>query len=125
MDDNEITGLIIGKAIEIHRGLGPGLYEKIYHDILFYELEKAGLKLEKEKPIPILWKGLTFGYGYKADLVVENKIVVELKSVETLLPVHKMQTLTYTKLLNLRFGLLINFNVDVLKAGIRRVVNGY
>lgn len=125
MNGNELSFIIIGKAIEIHKELGPGLYEKIYHDILFYELQKEGLKVEKGKPIPVKWKGIEMGFGYKADLLVEGSIVVELKSVETVLPVHKIQTLTYTKLLNVKYGLLINFNTELLKNGIHRLINGY
>jgi GxxExxY protein len=125
MTENEITEKIIGLAIEIHHVLGPGLLESAYKECLYYKITKAGLFVEKEKPMPIKFEEISLDCGYRIDLLVENKIVVELKSVEKLNDVHLAQTLTYLKLGGFKIGLLINFNVLLLKDGIKRVVNGY
>lgn len=124
MTENEIANKVIGLAIEVHSALGPGLLESAYQECLFYKLGKAGLKVEKEKPMPLIFEGVKLECGYRIDLLVENKIVIELKSVEALNHVHMAQTLTYMKLGNYKLGLLINFNVSLLKNGIKRVVNG-
>lgn len=122
---NETTSIIISKAIHIHRQLGPGLLESVYHRIFVYELKKTGLQVESELPVPVVWDDLTFEEGFRADLVVENKVLVELKSVEELRKVHYKQVITYIKLADKRLGLLINFNVPILKHGIKRIVNDF
>jgi GxxExxY protein len=124
MTENEISQIIIGAAIKVHTALGPGLLENAYQECLFYVLQKEGLKVEKEKPIPLVFEEVKLNCGYRIDLLVENKVVIELKSVEALNDVHLAQTLTYLKLGNFRLGLLINFNVALLKHGIKRVANG-
>lgn len=124
MTENEISQIIIGAAIKVHTALGPGLLENTYQECLFYVLQKEGLKVEKEKPMPLVFENVKLDCGYRIDLLVENKVVIELKSVEALNDVHLAQTLTYLKLGNFRLGLLINFNVALLKHGIKRVANG-
>jgi len=124
MQDNEITGLIIKQAIVVHNALGPGLLESAYKECLYYKLVQEGLLAEKEKPMPLVFEGVKLECGYRVDILVENKIVIEIKSVEALNDVHLAQTLTYLKLGNYKLGLLINFNVLKLKDGIKRVVNG-
>ncbi len=123
MDVNEISKLIIGFAIEVHKKLGPGLLESAYQECLYYELKKAGLKIEKEKPMPIIYKEVKLDHGYRIDLLVEDNVVIELKSVEALTDVHFAQVLTYLKLGEYKLGLLINFNVKLLKNGIKRIIN--
>ena len=120
MDINKITEKIIGCAIEIHRQLGPGLLESAYEDCMVYEMQLQGLQFVKQKPVPIIYKEIKLDCGYRLDLLVENEVIVELKSVEALAPVHDAQILTYMKFSNKSVGLLINFNVLVLKHGIRR-----
>lgn len=124
MTENEIANKVIGLAIEVHSALGPGLLESAYQECLHYKIGKAGLKVEKEKPMPLVFEDVKLECGYRIDLLVENKLVVEIKSVEALNDVHLAQTLTYMKLGNYKLGLLINFNVALLKNGIKRVVNG-
>lgn len=119
---NDITGKIIGCCIEIHKHLGPGLLESAYEECLAYELSKAGLYFERQKTIPVNCKEIILEYGYRMDFLVENKVVVELKSVEALHPVHEAQVLTYMKFAEKKVGLLINFNVTILKDGIRRFI---
>ncbi len=121
---NRISEAIIGAAIEVHRTLGPGLLESTYEACLFHELTKCGHKVVQQKPVPVIYKGLTLECGYRLDLLVEDAVVVELKSVETLEPIHEAQLLTYLRLANLKLGLLINFNVKLLKQGIKRLANG-
>ena len=123
MTENEISHKIIGCAIEVHKQLGPGLLESAYQECLLYELRKAGLKVIKEKPMPIVYKEIKLDHGYRIDLLVENKVVVELKTVEYLTDVHTAQILTYMKLGNYKLGLLLNFHVSVLKDGIKRFIN--
>lgn len=125
METNELTGKIIHCAIEVHKALGPGLLESSYKECLYYELKQIGLKVEKEKALPLVYKEVKLDCGYRIDLLVENRIIIELKSVEALNNVHMAQILTYLKLQDLRYGLLINFNVARLKDGIKRVVQGY
>jgi GxxExxY protein len=121
----DLTGRIIECAMKVHSKIGPGLPENSYKTCLHYELIKSGLLVEKEKPLPLVYEDVKLDCGYRIDLLVENKIVVETKSVEALADIHLAQTLTYLSLTNNRFGLLINFNLVRLKDGIKRVVNGY
>ena len=121
MDNNyDLTGLILKKAYEVHTSLGPGLLESTYEECLCYELSLIGLQVERQKSLPIEYKGIKIDNGYRLDIVVENKVVIELKSVETLLPIHTAQLLTYLKLSHIKYELLINFNVKSLKEGIKR-----
>jgi len=123
MEINEITGEIIGCCIEIHKELGPGLLESAYEECLAYELSNAGLYFERQKALPVRYKEIQIEYGYRMDFVVENQVVVELKSVEVINNVHTAQILTYMKFSEMNAGLLINFNVSVLKNGIKRFIN--
>jgi GxxExxY protein len=122
MTDNEITHAIIGAAIEVHKHLGPGLLESAYEECLVHELLLRNLKFERQKPIPVVYKETKLECGYRIDLLVEDKIVVELKSVEGLAPIHDGIVLTYLRLSGHRLGLLINFHVATLKEGIRRFI---
>jgi GxxExxY protein len=124
MTENEIAKIVVDAAIKVHRALGPGLLESVYEIVLAHELAKRGLKVERQVPISIEYNGLKFQEGFRADIVVEEKIIVELKSVENIQPVHKKQLLTYLRLADMRLGLLINFGSALLKNGISRVVNG-
>ena len=123
MTENEISKIVIGFAIEVHKALGPGLLENTYQECLYYKLKKEGLKVEKEKPMPVIFEEVKLECGYRIDLLVEDKVVIELKSVELVNDVHVAQTLTYMKLGGYKLGLLINFNVPLLKYGVRRVVD--
>jgi len=123
MTENEISKIIIGCAIEVHKHLGPGLLESAYQECLLYELVQAGFKVEKEKPMPIVYKEVKLNHGYRIDLLVEDKVVIELKTVECLNDVHLAQVLTYLKLGNYKLGLLLNFQVTMLKNGIQRIIN--
>ncbi|MEK6771740.1 MAG: GxxExxY protein [Pseudomonadota bacterium] len=123
MDENQLSNKVIGAAIEVHRQIGPGLLENIYLKCLVYELEQLGVQAKTEVTLPIQYKHLEFKEGYRADLVVEDKLIVELKAVETMLPVFNAQLLSYLKMSGLRLGLLINFNVPHLRDGIKRIVN--
>ncbi len=125
MTENDITAIILGSAIEVHRCLGPGLLESVYQQCLFIELSERGLYVEKEKRLGIIYKDIPLDSYYRMDLLVEGTVLVELKSVEFLTGLHFAQTLTYLRLSKMRLGLLINFNVPVLKDGIKRVINGY
>jgi len=122
---NELTERVIGACIEIHRALGPGLLESAYEECLCYELSQTGIKFERQKPLPVHYKDVNLDCGYRLDLVVEEKIIIELKAVESLLPIHEAQLLTYLKLSGITLGLLINFNVAMLKHGIKRIVNNF
>ena len=122
MQYNEITGGIIGAAIEVHKVLGPGLLESAYEECLSYELVEKGLKFERQKAIPVVYKNIKLDCGYRIDLLVENLVVVELRAQDVILPVHEAQILTYLKFAEKKIGLLINFNVTVLKAGIKRYI---
>ena len=124
MNENELSKKVIGVAIEVHNALGPGLLESAYKECLYYKLFKAGLLVEKEKPIPLIFQQVKLECGYRADMLVESKLVLEIKSVDALNDVHLAQTLTYLKIGNFKLGLLLNFNVIRLKDGIKRVVNG-
>jgi GxxExxY protein len=125
MEINQLTERVIGACIEIHKTLGPGLLESAYEECLCHELRLAGLRFERQKPLPVAYKGVQLDCGYRLDVVVENKVVVELKSVDVLAPIHEAQLLTYLKLSGLTVGLLINFNVPVLRRGVKRIVNHY
>jgi len=122
MSENELSKIIIGCAIEVHKQLGPGLLESAYQECLHYELINKGLKVEKEKPLPVIYKEVKLNQGYRIDLLVEKKVVIELKTVEAFTDVHLAQTLTYLRLGNYKLGLLINFDVTLLKKGIKRLV---
>ena len=124
MNENEISKIVIGLAIEVHKALGPGLLESAYQECLFYKIKQAGLLVHKENPMPLIFEEVKLECGYRIDLLVENKLVIELKIVESLNDVHLAQTLTYMKLGNYKLGLLINFNVSLLSKGIKRVING-
>jgi len=123
MIENGISKTIIGCAIDVHKQLGPGLLESAYQECLFYELQQRGLTVKKEVPMPIVYKEVKLNHSYRIDLLVENKVVVELKTVEELNEVHTAQVLTYLKLGSYRLGLLLNFNVSILKNGIKRIIN--
>lgn len=124
MTENEIGNKVIGIAIEIHKSLGPGLLESAYKECMYYKIGKSGLWVEKEKPMPLIFEEVKLDCGYRMDLLVERKLVIEIKSVDALHDIHLAQTLTYLKLGNYKLGLLINFNVVLLKDGIKRVING-
>ncbi|HRO18543.1 MAG TPA: GxxExxY protein [Ferruginibacter sp.] len=124
MVENELAHKVIGTALEVHSALGPGLLESAYKECLFYKIIKSGLVVQREKPMPLVFEEVKLDCGYRIDLLVENKLVIEVKSVEAINPVHLAQTLTYMKLGNYKLGLLINFNVSLLKNGIKRIING-
>ena len=124
LSENEIAKEIVDAAFQIHTETGPGLLESVYETILTDELERRGLRVERQKPIPIIYKGRTYNEGFRADLVVNGKVIIELKSVEKVKDVHKKQLLTYLKLTGMKLGLLINFGDGLIKNGITRVVNG-
>jgi len=123
MNENEISNKIIGLAIEVHQSLGPGLFESAYKECLYYRLIKEGFHVDKEKPMPLIYEDVRLDCGYRIDILVESKVVIEIKSVEALNEGHFAQTLTYMKLGKYKLGLLINFNVSLLKDGIRRIIN--
>ena len=123
--ENQLSEKIIGCAIQVHKVLGPGLLESAYQECLYYELKEIGLNVEKQKSLPLVYKEVKLDVGYRLDLLVENKVIVELKSVEALNEVHLAQTITYLKLTNCKLGLLINFNVVKLIDGLKRVVNNF
>lgn len=120
MEINQITEKIIGCAIEVHKTLGPGLLESAYEECLSYELQNAGLKIDRQVAVPVIYKDIKLECGYRIDILVENLVVIELKSIEAFAPVHEAQILTYMKFANKNIGLLINFNVTLLKNGIKR-----
>ncbi|MFZ1916244.1 MAG: GxxExxY protein [Terriglobales bacterium] len=122
---DQISRRIIGAAIEVHRHLGPGLLESAYQSCLAFELKQLGLRVEEQKPLPVVYKDVKLDCGYRLDLVVENEIVVEIKAVEKLLPIHEAQLLSYLRLAHEKVGLLINFHVPVLKSGLKRIVNEF
>jgi GxxExxY protein len=115
---------IVDAAYKVHKTLGPGLLESVYETLLAHELEKRGFNVKRQVPVPIVYEGITFNEGFRADLIVKDKVIVELKSVETVAPVHKKQLLTYLRLADKRLGLLINFGSALVRDGITRVVNG-
>lgn len=123
MTENEISTIIIGLAIQVHQALGPGLLENAYQECLYYKIKQRGLLVEKEKNMPVIFEEVKLDCGYRVDLLVENKFIIEIKSVESLTTIHLAQTLTYLRLGNYKLGLLINFNEILLKNGVRRVIN--
>jgi len=122
MNENELSKLIIGKAIEIHKTLGPELLESAYKECLYYELKLHGLKVEKEKPLPLIYKEIKLEHGYRIDLLVEDNVVIELKTVDCFTDVHFAQVLTYLRFGHFKLGLLFNFNVTLLKDGMKRFI---
>jgi GxxExxY protein len=123
MDEDAVSRRVIGPAIEVHRALGPGMLESVYQKCLGRELALQGLDCREEVPLAVHYKGLDFEAPFRLDLLVEDKVIVELKAVERILPVHEAQLLSYLRLAGLKLGLLVNFNVPVMKSGIRRIVN--
>ena len=123
MTENEIAKIIVNTAYNIHVKLGPGLLESVYEEIMCFEFESKGLFVERQKAIPVFWKGLKMDIGYRADLIVEHKVIIEIKSVEKIASVHPKQLLTYLKVADKRLGFLINFNEKLIKNGITRIVN--
>jgi GxxExxY protein len=122
---DELTDRVLGACIEIHRQLGPGLLESAYEECLCYELSQADIRFERQRPLAVAYKNVKLDCGYRLDLVIENKLIVELKTAESLLPIHEAQLLTYLKISGLSYGLLVNFNVPLLKQGIKRIVNKF
>ncbi|MHC4121658.1 MAG: GxxExxY protein [Planctomycetota bacterium] len=122
---DQITNSIIGEAIEVHRALGPGLLESAYEACLAFELVEDGLKIERQKPLPVTYRDVRLDCGYRLDILVEDAVVVEIKVVDQIAPIHKAQLLSYLRLSGCKVGLMINFNVKVLKDGITRMVNSY
>jgi len=123
MTENDLSKIIVNIAYQIHTKLGPGLLESVYEEIMYQELKSFGLNVERQKAIAVLWNDQKLEIGFRADLIVDNKVIIELKSVEELVPVHYKQLLTYLKLTNIKLGLLINFNENLIKDGIKRIVN--
>jgi len=123
MSENEISKIIVNTCYAIHVKLGPGLLESVYEEILYHELIEQGLNVDRQKAIPVIWKNIKMEIGFRADLIVENKVIIELKSVEAIAPVHPKQLLTYLRITGLKLGLLINFNEKLIKDGITRIVN--
>ena len=124
MTENKIAKIIVDAAYQIHVRLGPGLLESVYETVLAYELKKRGLNVVRQVPVPVIYDDLDFDEGFRADLIVEDRVIIELKSVENILPVHKKQLLTYLRLKDCRLGLLINFGEALIKDGISRIANG-
>lgn len=123
MTENELSRIVFDCALKVHQNLGPGLLESAYEECLFYELKKTGLIVEKQRALPLVYEEIRLDIGYRLDIIVENKLILEIKSVESLNEVHFAQLLTYLKLTNCKLGLLINFNVSLIKYGIKRIVN--
>ncbi|MCA0349390.1 MAG: GxxExxY protein [Flavobacterium sp.] len=123
MTENELSKIVFDCALKVHQSLGPGLLESAYEECLFYELKKTGLVVEKQKALPLVYEEVRLDVGYRIDIIVENKLILEIKSVEALNDVHFAQLLTYLKLTDCKLGLLINFNVTLIKNGIKRIVN--
>lgn len=124
MHENELAKIAVDVAYQIHRKLGPGLFESVYHAILVYELAKRGLKVESKAPVPVVWEDVKLDVGFEADIIVEDKLVLELKSLEQVAKIHRKQLLTYLRLTNCKLGLLINFGAELIRDGISRVANG-
>ena len=123
LSENDLSNIIIREAIHVHKNLGPGLLESVYEACLYHRLSKAGLNISKEKAIPVVFEEIKLECGYRTDIVVDNKVIIEVKAVEALNDIHKAQLLTYLRLTGLKLGLLMNFNVLYLKDGIKRIVN--
>ena len=124
MHEDDYSKVIVDSALQVHRVLGPGLLESVYEVALAYELESRDLDIVRQVPMPVVYRGVRIDQGYVADLIVGNKVIIELKSVMEVIPIHKKQLLTYLRLANMRLGLLINFNVPLIRDGLHRVVNG-
>lgn len=122
---DQITEKIIGSAIAVHKALGPGLLESAYEECLCFELAEAGLEFKRQVALPVIYKGVKLDCGYRMDVVVEESVIIEIKAVERIVPVHEAQLLSYLKLTGIKVGLLLNFHVPVLKSGIKRIVNNY
>jgi len=126
MHENDISGLVVDACYQVHSKLGPGLFESVYEEVLFYELAtKRGLSVLRQHQIPVVYDELKMELGFRADLIVERKVIVEIKSVELVAPVHQKQLLTYLRLTTLKVGLLVNFNEVLIKDGIKRIVNNF
>jgi len=123
MTENELSKIVFNCALKVHQALGPGLLESAYEECLFYELKKSGLEIQKQKALPLFYEEVKLDVGYRLDIIVENKLILEIKSVDALNDIHFAQLLTYLKLTNCKLGLLINFNVLLIRNGIKRVVN--
>jgi GxxExxY protein len=124
MSENELAKIVLDVAFKIHREVGPGLFESVYEAIMAYELlSEHKLKVHRQRPIPVIWKKVKLELGFRSDLIIEEKLIVEIKSIEVLAPVHAKQVLTHLRLTNIKLGLLINFNEELLKFGIKRIVN--
>ncbi len=123
MTENELSRIVFDAALKVHQTLGPGLLESAYEECLYYEIKKSGLFVEKQKSLPLIYEDVKFEIGYRLDIIIENKLILEIKSVESLNEVHFAQLLTYLKLTNCKLGMLMNFNVSLIKNGIKRVVN--
>jgi GxxExxY protein len=124
VNENEISKVIVDVAYKIHTSLGPGLLESVYETVMFHDLQKRGLQVERQVKLPIVYDGICLDEGFRADLIVENLVIIELKSIERILPVHPKQLLTYLRLSNKPLGLLINFDTPLIRSGITRIVNG-
>lgn len=124
MSENEIAKIIVDICYKIHKELGPGLFESVYEEILYYELVEYGFFVERQKSIPVVWKDKKMNLGFRADLIINKKIIIEVKSIETINPIHPKQVLTYIKLTDIKLGLLVNFNEPLIKNGVKRIVNG-
>jgi GxxExxY protein len=125
MDENEISGAVVDACLKIHRKLGPGLLESVYEEVLAFELQQRGFFIQRQAAVPVVYDEVLLELGFRADIIVGDKVLVELKSVEQLRPVHKKQVLTYLKLTGLKVGLLINFNESLMRHGITRIVNNF
>lgn len=123
MTENELSKIIVNSCFDIHKELGPGLFESVYEACLYFELIQQGLLVERQKELPVIYKSIKMEIGFRSDLIVENKVIVEIKSQEAIAPVHQKQVLTYLRLTGLKLGLLINFNEALIKNGIQRIVN--
>lgn len=123
MNENELSKIVVDCIFKVHRNIGPGLLESAYEECLFYELSKTGLLVERQKPLPLFYETIKMEIGYRLDFLIENKLVIEVKAVEALNDVHKAQVITYLKLSGCKLGLLVNFNVVLIKDGIKRIVN--
>ena len=123
MTENELSKIIVNACFQVHNELGPGLFESVYEECLYYELVHQGLKVIRQQELPVIYKSIKMEIGFRADLIVENKVIIEIKSQEAIAPVHHKQILTYLRLTNLKLGLLVNFNEALIKDGIQRIVN--
>lgn len=124
-EENALTERIIGAAIRVHKAIGPGLLESAYQACLYYELQKSGLRVREQVPVPLVYGDVVLDVSYRLDLLVEEKVIVELKAVDSITSIHEAQLLSYLKLQDKRIGLLINFHVELLVSGVRRILNGY